>query len=110
MVTAGIALLSLALIVILVWRGSPLSLLRLCWVPLALLLLAWLLQRQLGYAVILPLVTAMISSVGLVGFGVVEIVRAARQRPGTGKSLIWATLLAALPLLLTALWVAVNRT
>jgi hypothetical protein len=74
-------------------------------VPLALLFLAWLLQRQLGYAVILLLVAALISSVGFVGFGVLESVRAHRQRLATARSLALATAIAGAPLALMALWV-----
>jgi len=109
MITAGVAVLSIALIAVLVWRGTPVAFLRLCWVPLALLVLAWLLQRRLGYAVILLLVTALIASVGLVGFGLVETVRATRRGLGTGRSLILATAIAGSPLVWMALWALVNR-
>lgn len=105
MVSAGIVALAIAFTAFLFWRGSASAFVRSCWMPLALLVLAWALQRQLGYATILLLVAAVMSSVGLMGFGLIQAVEARRRRLPTARSLALATAIAAAPLLaMAAFW------
>lgn len=77
--------------------------------PLALPVLAWALQRQLGYATILLLVAVLISSVGLVGFGLTKAFEARRLRLPTARSLALATAIAAAPLVAMAAFWALER-
>lgn len=102
MVSAGIVALAIVFMAFLFWRASASAFVRSCWIPLALLVLAWALQRQLGYATVLLLVAALISSVGLAGFGVIKAFEALRLRLPTARSLALATAIAAVPLVAIA--------
>jgi len=108
-VSTGIVALAIALVAFLFWRGSAAAFVRTCWIPLALLLLARVLERQLGYATVILLVAAVISSVGLVGYGSIKAFEARRQRLATAGSLALATTIAGAPLVvMAAIWAVEN--
>jgi hypothetical protein len=87
-------------------RGGAVAFVRLCWVPLVALVLAMIARERLGLTLVLALLAIVLASVGLVAFGIALTVGAKRQGSSSAAALMWATIVAGIPLLTPAImWV-----
>src|SRR5262245_44588195 len=94
--------LSIVLVLLASRWGAAIAFVRLCWIPLATVLLVLVLKDRLGLEILLLLATVLFVTVGFVATGMTLAVAAVRRRSPSARSLIWGTLIAAAPLLLVA--------
>ena len=86
-------------------RGTADAFMRLCWVPLAALVLTLVQQRQLGLTIMIALFVVALATLVLTGLGV-GLAVGARRRGAPASALVLGTLVASMPLLfLAARWV-----
>jgi hypothetical protein len=111
MITSGVCIL-FALAVLLMAFGAlayvlgvQSAFLAVCWLPMGGLFAAIGLHHHLGYGVLALLATTLAASICLLGIGIGLCARMRREKTATG-SLIAGTLIAGLPLVLFAGWLA----
>src|SRR5262245_52850091 len=83
-------------------RGMAHAFVSLCWVPLALLVVLFVQRNRLGLEAVLLLGLIVVTAVALVGLGATLWFAASRRGGAPAVALRWATLIAAIPLLLLA--------
>jgi hypothetical protein len=101
-----LAILPMAFRVLAHVAGARFAFLALCWLPMAELLSAIGFHHHMGYGVLGLLAATLAASICLVGIGIFLCARARREKKAIG-SLIGGTLLAGMPLVLFAGWLAV---
>ena len=84
-------------------RGGATAFVRLCWLPLAALVLALILRDRLGLTLLLVLFVVLLASVGLFAFGIALAVGAKRQGSSSTGALMGGTVVAGIPLLALAI-------